>query len=232
MSAEGVKPEEGKVNKIKSWPQPTCVKDVGSFLGLCSYYRRFIKGFSTIARPLTQLTEAGVRFEWTEECRAAFEKLKADITSDSVMAYPMAEGLFILDTDASSTGIGAVLSQVQWNEELQKDVERPVTFASKTLNKAQRRYCVTRREMLAVVFFSQYFKHFLLGRSFLIRVDHSALRWMWSFCDPQDQVARWLELMSVFDFSIEHRNGTKHGNADAMSRVPCDPEECACYDET
>ena len=94
----------------------------------------------------------------------------------------------------------------------------------------QRRYCVTRRELLAIVTFVQQFRHYLLGRKFLVRTDHSALRWMMSFKEPQCQMARWLEILSQFDFKIEHRAGKKHGNADSLSRIPCEPEECNCYD--
>ena len=146
------------------------------------------------------------------------------------MAYPNNDGMFILDTDASATGIGAVLSQMQWDAETEREVEKPVAFASRSLTKTQRRYCTTRRELLAVVSFVRHFRHFLLGRKFLIRTDHSSLRWIMSFREPTDQMARWLEILSQFDFVIQHRAGNKHANADAMSRVPCDPDECSCYD--
>ena len=231
VSASGVKPDPEKVERVQSWPTPSSVTEVRSFLGLCSYYRRFIRGFSTIAAPLNKLLEKSTKFEWTENCQIAFDNLKCVLVSDHVMAYPDDHGLFILDTDASATGIGAVLSQVQWDDITQREVERPVVFASRTLTRTQRRYCTTRRELLAVVSFVRHFRHYLLGRKFLLRTDHSSLRWIMSFREPTDQMARWIEILSEYDFVIEHREGRKHGNADAMSRLPCDPDNCDCYDK-
>ena len=232
VSESGIKPDPEKVRRVQEWPTPTSITDVRSFLGLCSYYRRFIRGFSTIAAPLNKLLEKSSRFKWDEECQASFDTLKQTLVSDHVMAYPNNDGIFILDTDASATGIGAVLSQLQWDETSQKEVERPVAFASRSLTRTQRRYCTTRRELLAVVCFVRHFRHFLLGRKFLIRTDHSSLRWIMSFREPTDQMARWLEILSQFEFVIEHREGKKHNNADSLSRTPCDPDTCECYNES
>ena len=229
VSESGIKPDPDKVRRVKDWPTPMSITDVRSFLGLCSYYRRFIRGFSTIAAPLNKLLEKSHRFEWDDDCQTSFEMLKQTLVSDNVMAYPNDDGMFILDTDASATGIGAVLSQLQWDETSQKEVERPVAFASRTLTRTQRRYCTTRRELLAVVCFVRHFRHFLLGRKFLIRTDHSSLRWIMSFREPTDQMARWLEILSQFEFVIEHREGKKHSNADSLSRTPCHPDTCDCY---
>ena len=230
VSEKGVKPDPRKVQCVVDWPIPRNTTDIRAFLGLCSYYRRFVQGFSTIASPMNSLLEAGQAFEWTSDCQNAFDTLKTILTSDPVMGYPKDEGLFILDTDASAKGIGVTLSQMQWCEETQQEVERPIAYASKSLTKVQRRYCVTRRELLAIVVFLQTFRHYLLGRAFLVRTDHSALRWVMSFKEPQDQMARWLELISQYDFKILHRPGAKHGNCDALSRIPCDPDQCDCYD--
>ena len=230
VSADGLRPDPTKVSAITEWGIPRNQTDVRSFLGLCSYYRRFIPQFSTRAHPLNRLLEAGQPFRWTDECQQALDDLKGALTSDSLVAYPEDDGLFILDTDASSVGIGATLSQIQWNERAQQMVECPVFYASCSLNKSQRRYCVTRRELLAVVFFVTKFKHYLFGRQFVVRTDHSALRWLMSFKEPCDQMARWLEALSQFNFSIVHRKGKQHGNADGLSRAPCDPEACPCYD--
>lgn len=111
--------------------------------------------------------------------------------------------------------IGAVLSQSI------DGVERPVAYASRTLSKPERQYCVTRKELLAVVYFTKYFKHFLYGKQFTVRTDHSSLRWLLNFKNPEGQLARWLESLSVFDMKIEHRPGKQHANADALSRKPC-----------
>ncbi|CAG2254324.1 unnamed protein product [Mytilus edulis] len=128
--------------------------------------------------------------------------------------------MFILDTDASNIGIGAVLSQIQENK------EKVISYASKKLDRVQQRYSVTRRELLAVVTFIQQFRHYLLGRKFLLRTDHGSLRWIFAFKDPQGQLARWIESLSQYNFDIQHRPGTKHSNADAMSRNSNENDLC------
>ena len=230
VTPDGLKPAAEKVKVIKTWPTPRNITDVRAFLELCSYYRRFIPGFSSRASPLNDLLQAGQVFEWTTECQASFADLKSALTRDELVAYPIDQGTYILDTDASNTAIGATLSQLQWSEKLGRE-DRPIAFASKSLAWTKRRYCVTRQELLAVVTFMQQFRHYLLGRQFIVRTDHSALCWVMTFKEPRDQMARWLEILSQFDFKIEHRDGRKHQNADALSRVPCDPHECDCYDE-
>ena len=230
VTSEGVKPNPEKVTAVRDWPTPKNVTGVRAFLGLCSYYRRFIRGFAHIAGPLHRLLEAGQAFEWSDECQEAFEALKTKLIGQEVMAYPDNDGLFILDTDASDSGVGATLSQMQWCEQRQQMEERPIAYASRSMTKTQRRYCTTRRELLAIVTFAQKFRHYLLGRKFLVRTDHNALRWVMSFKEPTDQMARWLEILSQFDFKLEHRAGKKHTNADALSRRDCDPQQCDCYD--
>merc|ERR1711893_179753 len=135
--------------------------------------------------------------------------------SAPILAYPDPSAEFILDTDASGYGIGAVLAQVQGGK------ERVIAYGSKSLTKEERRYCVTRRELLAVVYFLKQYRHYLYGQKFRVRTDHGALRWLTNFKDPQGQIARWLEVLGTYDFEIEHRPGLKHNNADALSRGPC-----------
>ena len=179
---------------------------------------------------MNRLLEAGQAFIWTDECEVAFEDLKAALTGEEIMAFQRDEGPFILDTDASDYGIGGVLSQMQYDERLDKELERPISFASKSLTKTQRRYCVTRRELLAVVTFIQHFKQYLLGRKFVIRTDHSALRWVLSlFLNPENQLARWIEILSQYDFTVIYRRGIKHSNANFLSRVG-ESSSCDCYD--
>ena len=122
---------------------------------------------------------------------------------------------FLLDTDASDTGIGAVLSQVQDGK------EHVIAYASRTLTKAERNYRVTRRELLAVVTFLQHFRPYLLGAPFTIRTDHGALAWVQKFKEPEGQIARWVQKLQEYQFSITHRPGKQHNNADSMSRIPC-----------
>jgi hypothetical protein len=139
------------------------------------------------------------------------------------LAFPKPELEFILDTDASDTGMGAVLSQIQEGN------ERVIAYASKSLGKAEKKYCVTRKELLAVVYFIKYFKHYLLGRKFTVRSDHGALRWLFNFKEPEGQLARWMETLAMFEFEIKHRPGRQHNNADGLSRLPC--RQCGRKDE-
>ena len=220
----GVNPE--KVQAVVDWPIPVSVKEVRGFVGLCSYYRRFVRNFGSIAAPLTALTEKNRIFRWTEECQTAFEVLKRLLTSAPLLAMPNDVDTFTLDTDASQCAIGGVLSQ------LQDDVERPIAYASRKLSKAEINYCVTRKELLAVVYFLKYFRHYLLGRRFKIRTDHAALQWLRRTPDPVGQQARWIGFMEDFNYEIIHRPGSRHGNADAMSRRPCRLKGCRCHSES
>ena len=215
VSNEGISTDPQKTEAVKNWPVPSNIHDVRSFVGLCSYYRRFIQSFAKKAHALHRLTEKGQPFIWTPECQDSFNSLKESLLSAPILGYPMEVGTYILDTDACDTGIGAVLNQVQCDE------ERVIAYASKSLTKPERKYCVTRKELLAVVYFVKYFRHYLYGQKFIIRTDHAALKWLTTFKNPEGQVARWLEILSNYDFVIEHRPGKSHGNADAMSRHPC-----------
>ena len=165
------------------------MKELRSFIGLTSYYRKFIKDYSETAQPLYSLTKKHEPWKWSADCETAFGTLKEKLISAPILAYPSVDGgEFTLDTDASLTSIGAVLSQEQDGS------ERVIAYASRTLSEAERNYCVTKLEMLAVVFFTKYFKHYLLGRHFRIRSDHGSLRWLSRFKEPDGQVQRWLEL--------------------------------------
>ncbi|GBN24594.1 Retrovirus-related Pol polyprotein from transposon 297, partial [Araneus ventricosus] len=215
ISAEGVKTDPGKIKAVVYWPCPETIHDLRSFLGLCTYYRRFVKNFSAIARPLHKLTETKSNFNWTEECEKSFNSLKQALTSSPILTYPRTDKDFILDTDASNEGIGAVLSQNIGNE------EHVIAYFSKSLGKPERNYCVTRKELLAIVKSIEHFHHYLYGQKFLLRTDHASLRWLLNFKEPEGQIARWIQRLQEYDFEIQHRKGTSHGNADALSRRPC-----------
>ena len=224
LSKEGILPNPDNVSKMVNWPTPTSVTDVRAVLGLGSYYRRFVKDFAEIVRPMTDLTRKDRVFKWDSACQHAFDQLKQILTSPSIMAYPTEDGSYILDTDACGVSIGAVLSQIQANQ------EKVIAYGSRTMSKSERNYCVTDRELLAVKYFVDYYKHYLLGRTFVVRSDHQALKWLFSLKEPKNRIARWIEILSAFSFSIEYRPGKKHGNADSMSRCP-DPRDCQCEDD-
>ena len=216
VSRKGVATDPAKTEKVASWPTPKNKKEVQRFLGLASYYRRFVQNFASVAKPLHQLVEKNREFRWTEQCQRAFEEIRQKLVSSPVLSFPDFSKPFVLDTDASDTGIGAVLSQTQ-----DDGTERVIAYASRVLSKPERHYCVTRKELLAVVAFTKHFRPYLLGRAFVLRTDHGSLSWLWNFRNPEGQLARWLEQLQEYDFTIVHRRGRKHGNADAMSRIPC-----------
>ena len=216
ISEEGVAADPTKIEKVATWPIPLSTREVQRFLGFASYYRRFIRDFAQIAKPLHRLTERARAFHWTADCQSAFEELRHHLSTAPVLAHPNFSRPFILDTDASDTGIGAVLSQIDDN-----GMERVVAYGSRVLSKPERRYCVTRRELLAVVFFTRQFRPYLAGHHFTLRTDHGSLTWLRNFKEPEGQLARWLERLQEFDFDTVHRRGRKHTNADALSRLPC-----------
>ena len=175
-----------------------------------------------MASPLYALT-GKAPFVWTEKHSKSFQALKTALLSAEVLAMPQKERVFILDTDASDVAVGGQLSQVQG------DKVRPIAFASKRLTPSQRKYCTTRKELLALITFTRQFRHYLLGRRFLIRTDHSSLAWLMRFKDIEGQLARWLQELALFHMQIVHRKGKEHANADALSRLPDDIPRYDCY---
>eukprot|EP00731_Ephydatia_muelleri_P024551 Em0016g822a len=177
------------------------------------------RNFADIAAPLHALTEKSKPWHWTERCDKAFVALKVKLASPPILSFPQFDRTFVVDADASQEGVGAVLSNL--------DDGRVIAYASRVLTKAECQYCATRRELLALVWSVRQFRAYLWGRRFVVRTDHSALRWLRSFKDPQGQVARWLEILAEFDFDVIHRPGLRHGNADALSRIQC--KQCGMH---
>ena len=206
-AGEGIATDPQNTKAVAEWPVSSSVKEVRSFLGLAGYYRRFIKAFADIAAPLHPLMKKNQSFQWSDQSQVSFVALKEALTLPPVLAMPNDVDTFVLDTDASQQTIGAVLSQVQGG------VERVIAYASRTLDRREQNYCVTRKELLAVVYSLKYFKQYLLGRSFKVRTDHAALNWLRRTPELVGQQARRLEVMEEYDFEIQHRPGTKHGNA-------------------
>jgi hypothetical protein len=205
VSEAGVAVDPEKTDALSTWPEPKNKTELRSFLGLCTYYQKFVSHFADVARPLHQLTEKNCEFAWTEKSPKSFEKLKQ--LSTPILAFPNLDGEFRLDTDASDCAIGAVLSQMQ------ESTEKVIAYFSCTLTRAERNYCVTRKELLAVVKAIEHFNYYLYGQKFRIWTDHSALQWLMNFPEPQGQVARWLEKLQVYDFEVEHRSGDPDAHA-------------------
>jgi hypothetical protein len=183
ISDEGIGTDTAKIRAITEWPTPENLRDVRAFVGLASYYRRFVKDFAKTTAPLHDLMKKGQKFTWSNEAHSAFEQLKRALTSPPILAMPTGAGEFLLDTDASDTAIGAVLSQRQ------DGVERVIVYASRSLDRRERNYCVTRKELLAVVHFMIYFKQYLLGRNSRVRTDQAALTWPRKTPDPTGPVS-------------------------------------------
>ena len=161
-----------------------------------------------------------MRFQCNDECQVAFETLKAALTSSPILTMPTDGDVYVLDTDASSQSICAVLSQKQEGE------ENVIAYASRTYSTAEQNYCTTRKELLSVIHFMKQFRQYLLGNRFLVRMDHAVLAWLQRATDLMGQQGCSHERFHEFDFEIEHRLERKHGNADALSRRPCRRPEC------
>ena len=151
-----------------------------------------------------------------EDCQQAFEHLEKQPAEILILAHPLPDVEFILDTDASNFALGAVICQ--------DGTERVIAYFCKTLGRSERNFCATRKELLATVKSVEHFHHYLYGRKFLIMIDHTALRWFLSFKNVEGQIARWIERLQQYDFEIKHREGKMHGNADGLSRRPCEAQ--------
>ena len=222
VSESGVSVDPEKTKVVQNWPVPRNVSELRSFIGLCSYMRKFINGFSAICKPLHVLTQKDQKFLWNDECQDAFEKLKVALTTAPVLGFPRESGgIFICDADASKDALGSVLCQEQDGQ------ERVIAYYSKCFNKAERRYCTTRRELLSVACSIKHFHSYLYGRHFKVRSDHGSLRWLMNFKICEGALARILETLAIYDFEIEFRPGSRHLDADSVSRRPCVDQECA-----
>ena len=164
-----------KLSAVRNWHEPNRVKAVRQFVGFVGYYRWFVKNFAELADPLVALTRKGVPFMWGSDQQKAFDALKACLLSAPILGFPTEDDRFVLDTDASLFAIGGVLNQVQNGEEV------VIAYASRSLRISQRRYCTTRREMLAAVVMCTHFRSYLRGSQFTLRTDHSSLRWLQKF---------------------------------------------------
>ena len=204
-----------KVQKLRDMDIPKCTKSLRTFLGLANYYRKFVKDFSLIAKPLYAATESHRKdITWTADCEKNFNQLKDALCSAPVLSYPNSTDTFVLDTDASFSGIGAVLGQIQNGREV------VIAYGSRLLTAHERGYCVTRKELLAVYEYVRYFRHYLYGQKFIIRTDHKALKFLKSSRKPiTPQFQTWINELSEYDFDLNYREGKAHANADGLSRL-------------
>lgn len=213
LSADGLKPDPTKVTAVKEYPQPQTTKQLKSFLGLIGYYRRFINNFSRIARPLHELLKKGENFAWGPRHDDAFQTLKEKIINPPILQYPDFSKRFIITTDSSQDGLGAVLSQGEVGKDL------PIAFASRTLNKAEKNYSTIEREMLGIVWAAKYFRPYVFGRKFTICTDHKPLKWIASVTDPSSRLMKFRLKLEEFDYEIVYKSGKNNQVADALSRI-------------
>ena len=197
FSANGMTPDDQKVQAVKDWPTPSDVAALRQFLGLASFYRRYISGFANIASPLHDLTKKGATFAWTPACSAAFDSLKNELIRAPILTYTRFDheaGPFTVYTDASGTGLGTVLEQD----------DKVIAFASRVLTKPECQYSVIQRECLAVVYALKQFRHYLLGRPFKLVTDHAPLLWL-SAQKMEGLLCRWALALQEYNFSIVYK---------------------------
>lgn len=215
ITPSGIKPNPFKLSAVAKFPEPKSKKHIKQFLGLAGYYRKFIKDFSKIASPLLKLLRADQEFIFTESCRLAFNTLRAELCSDRVLMFPNFAKPFFLTTDACDYAIGGVLEQLDDNNQ-----RRPIAYASRTLNSAEKNYSTIEKELLAIVWAVKHFRPYLYGRKFTIRTDHQPLKWLFNLKDPSSRLMRWRIKLEEYDYVIEYVKGQLNTLADALSRNP------------
>ena len=208
ISKGRIRMDERKVKAIVDWPAPSKVPDLRSFLGLANYYRRFIKGYSKKVSPLTDLLRKNQKWEWTDECQGAFDKLKMAVTSAPVLGLPDFQKPFEVHTDASDRAIGGVLVQEG----------HPLAFESRKLKDAEQRYSTHEKEMVAVIHCLDVWRHYLLGTKFTVFTDNVANTYFKTQKKLSPKQARWQEFLAEFDFDWVHKPGRQNDVADALSR--------------
>ena len=211
ISSEGIKTSPGKVQTIAEWPQPSNVKDVRSFLGLASYYRRFVRGFSSIAKPLTDLTKDRIPWLWGEAQERAFQQLKVALMTAPILTLPDFEKPFVVTTDASLIAVGGILQQEQGNG------LQPIAFASKKLTPTETRYSAYERELLGIVWAIGLWRHYLQGQRFVVQTDHSALKFLPNQASVHRRIWKWVSILQGYDVEIQHIPGAKNPS-DALTR--------------
>lgn len=223
ISREGIKPNPDKIAAIQKYPLPKTNKEIKQFLGLLGYYRKFIPDFARITKPMTKCLKKSKKITLDSEYVDCFEKCKKLLTNDPILQYPDFRKDFVLTTDASNVALGAVLSQGPIGS------DKPICYASRTLNDSELNYSTIEKELLAIVWATKYFRLYLYGRKFKILTDHRPLQWAVNMKEPNSKLTRWRLKLSEYDFKIEHKPGKANTNADALSRVEINNEEIESF---
>lgn len=213
VTKDGITPDPKKVEAVKNFPIPRDITELRSFLGLCSYYRKFVEGFAKIATPLHSLLKKGNDYAWTPAADSAFNTLRNKLITAPILRFPDFEKPFLLYCDASIRGLGAVLSQ-KFDEK-----EHVIAYGSRSLQPAEKNYGISELEGLSCVFFVRLFRPFLYGNFFSLITDHSSLRWLMTTKNPSGRLQRWALVLMEHHFEVKYRAGRKHANADSLSRI-------------
>ncbi|GJT45219.1 DNA-directed DNA polymerase [Tanacetum coccineum] len=213
VSAKGLEVDKAKIDVIKSLPYPKNVREVRSFLGHAGFYRRFIKDFSKTSQPLCKLLQKDVVFEFNDDCKIAFDKLKELLTSSPIIQPPDWNLPFEIMSDASNYAVGAVLGQRVGKS------AHVIYYASRTLDSAQCNYSTTEKELLAIVFALEKFCSYLLGTKVIVYCDHAALKYLLAKKEAKPRLIRWILLLQEFNLEIRDKKGSKNLVADHLSRV-------------
>ena len=224
LSPQGIAVNQEKVKAVSEFPTPTTPKEVCSFIGLCSYYRRFVKNFAKIASPLNQLLKKDSKFKWTEECEQSFNQLKERLTSTPILSYPDMEKQFILTSDTCGSGIACTLSQVK-----EDNLEHPIAYYGRGLRDNEKKWSISERECLALLEGIRNFRTYLSHKKFLVITDHHALEWLRSNRQETGRLARWSLFLQGFNFEVKYKPGKQIPHADSLSRrnydKPVDQED-------
>ena len=213
ISAAGLEVDQAKVSIIKTLLPPTTVKGIRSFLGHAGFYRRFIRDFSKIARPLCRLLEKDTKFNFDAAYQSSFEEIKSRLVEDPIMAKPYWNSEFEIMCVASDYAMGAVLGQKA------NKMFRAMYYASKTFNEAQENYLTTEKEMLAMVFACEKFRPYILGSYVIIHTNHAAIKYLMAKKEAKPRLIRWVLLLQEFDLEIKDKKGCDNVIADHLSRV-------------
>ena len=225
ISARGIEVDKAKIEAIEKLPPPSSVKGIRSFLGHAGFYRRFIKDFSQIAKPLSNLLVQGIPFEFDSQCLKAFTALKDKLISAPIVVAPDWSFPFELMCDASDYAIGAVLGQKR------EKIFQVIYYASRTLNDAQLNYATTEKELLAIVFAFDKFRPYLIGNKVVVHTDHSAIKYLMTKKDAKPRLIRWVLLLQEFGVEIKDKKGTENLVADHLSRLEGARDDVPVNDE-